>query len=144
MLVTSLVFQSCIRPYVDSTVSLVVPPAIQSSTTFLRPLLRLALTKGKQSGTGITATTVAVHKRNIKMKKKLMPVGLLFVHFIFLKLRFGSSLVHSHKGWSWSCGGGFFYNKNLKRAKSFLYFRISHFLIFKIFYFIPYAFQKEL
>ena len=86
MLVTLLVSQSCIRPYVVSTVSLLVPPAIQSSTTFRRPLLRLLKPiKGSQSGTGITASTVAVHnKRNIKVKQSLMPaVGLLFVHFIF-------------------------------------------------------------
>ena len=84
MLVTLLVSQSCIRPYVVSTVSLLVPPAIQSSTTFRRPLLRLKLIKGTQSGTGITASTVAVDKRNIKVRQSLMPaVGLLFVHFIF-------------------------------------------------------------
>ena len=88
MLVTLLVSQSCIRPYVVSTVSLLVLPAIQSSTTFRRPLLRLLLNKGSQSGTGITASTVAEHKRNIKVRQSLMPaVGLLFVHFIFfLKL----------------------------------------------------------
>ena len=92
ILVTLLVSQSCIRPYVVSTVSLLVPPAIQSSTTFQMPQLRLY---GVQSGTGITASTVAEHKRNIKVRQSLMPaVGLLFVHFIFFSnFGFGSSLL---------------------------------------------------
>ena len=51
MLVTSLVFQSPIGPYVDSTLLLVLV-LIQSSTTFRRPLVRPVLSKGTQSGTG--------------------------------------------------------------------------------------------
>ena len=51
MLVTSLVFQSPIGPYVDSTLLLVVV-LIQSSTTFRRPLERPLLLTGTQSGTG--------------------------------------------------------------------------------------------